>query len=144
MKSGEGDKLKIFTNFESQNNNSRDESLISSDAGSIPKITTEEKNVSLSDERDIVLVLDVSGSMGGTPIEETRKASENFINTILDEDANIGLVTYNGSAARLADFSRNKIELNRIVSNIYSDGGTNIEAGLSKAHIGCTFDPFLY
>ena len=104
------------------------------DAGSIPKTTTEEKNVSLSGERDIVLVLDVSGSMGGTPIEETRKASENFINTILDEDANIGLVTYNGSAARLADFSRNKIELNRIVSNIYSDGGTNIEAGLSEAY----------
>lgn len=104
------------------------------DADSIPKTTTEEKNVSLSGERDIVLVLDVSGSMGGTPIEETRKASENFINTILDEDANIGLVTYNGSAARLADFSRNKIELNRIVSNIYSDGGTNIEAGLSEAY----------
>lgn len=134
VKSGEGDKLKIFTNFESQNNNSRDESLISSDAGSIPKITTEEKNVSLSDERDIVLVLDVSGSMGGTPIEETRKASGNFIDTILDEDANIGIVTYNGSAATLADFSRNKIELNRIVSNIYSDGGTNIEAGLSEAY----------
>ena len=104
------------------------------DADSIPKTTTEEKNVSLSGERDIVLVLDVSGSMGGTPIEETRKASENFINTILDEDANIGLVTYNSSASKVSDFSRNKAELNSMVSNIYSNGGTNIEAGLLEAY----------
>ena len=36
-----------------------------------------------SDERDIVLVLDASGSMAGAPMKETKKASANFIRTVL-------------------------------------------------------------
>lgn len=86
-----------------------------------------------SDERDIVLVLDVSGSMSGTPMEETKKASVNFINTILDEDASIGIVTYDNSASMLSDFSVNKSVLTNAVSNIWDGGGTNIEAGLAEA-----------
>ncbi|MDD7738789.1 MAG: VWA domain-containing protein [Fusicatenibacter sp.] len=86
-----------------------------------------------SDERDIVLVLDVSGSMSGTPMEETKKASVNFIDTILDEDASIGVVTYDESAAMLSDFSVNKTALTTAVSDIYDGGGTNIESGLAQA-----------
>ena len=87
-----------------------------------------------SDERDIVLVLDVSGSMAGTPMEETKKASVNFIDTILEEEASIGIVTYDNSANRVSDFSVNKNSLENIVSGIYDGGGTNIEAGLREAH----------
>lgn len=86
-----------------------------------------------SDERDIVLVLDVSGSMSGTPMEETKKASENFIDTILEEDASIGIVTYDDSAEQLADFSVDKNYLTEIASGISDGGGTNIEAGLAEA-----------
>lgn len=87
-----------------------------------------------SDERDIVLVLDVSGSMSGTPMEETKKASVNFVDTILDEDASIGIVTYDNSASRLSDFSVNQDALISAVSSIWDGGGTNIEAGLAEAH----------
>ncbi len=87
-----------------------------------------------SNERNIVLVLDVSGSMSGTPIEETKKASINFIETILEEDASIGIVTYDNSASRVSDFSVDKSSLENIVSGIYDGGGTNIEAGLREAH----------
>lgn len=87
-----------------------------------------------SDERDIVLVLDVSGSMSGTPMAETKKASINFIDTILDEDASIGIVTYNNSASMLSDFSVNETTLTTAVSSIYDGGGTNIESGLAQAH----------
>lgn len=86
-----------------------------------------------SDERDIVLVLDVSGSMSGTPMAETKKASINFIETILEEDASIGIVTYDNYASRASDFSVNKSSLEDIVSGIYDGGGTNIEAGLREA-----------
>ena len=86
-----------------------------------------------SDERDIVLVLDVSGSMAGKPIEETKKAASNFINTILKEDASIGIVTYDDSASMLSDFSVDGESLKAIASNITDGGSTNIEAGLSKA-----------
>ena len=86
-----------------------------------------------SDERDIVLVLDTSGSMSGTPMEETKKAATNFVNTILEEDASIGIVTYEDSAERLSDFSVDKNHLTGIVAGISSGGGTNIESGLAEA-----------
>lgn len=86
-----------------------------------------------SEERDIVLVLDVSGSMSGTPLDETKKASTKFINTILDEDASIGIVTYDNSANMVSDFSVDENALKSVANNIGGGGGTNIEAGLSKA-----------
>lgn len=103
-----------------------------------PEITEKETVSQLkretSDERDIVLVLDVSGSMSGTPIEETKKASTNFINTILKEDASISLVTYDSSATMLSDFSTNAEALKAIVTDfIDAGGGTNIEDGLQMA-----------
>ena len=86
-----------------------------------------------SDERDIVLVLDTSGSMSGTPIEETKKAATKFVNTILEEDASIGIVTYEDSANQLSDFSIDKGYLTGKVENISDGGGTNIESGLAEA-----------
>lgn len=86
-----------------------------------------------SDERDIVLVLDASGSMSGTPMTETKKAATNFVNTILEEDASIGVVTYEDSAEQLSDFSVDKNHLTGIVADIYDGGGTNIESGLAEA-----------
>lgn len=86
-----------------------------------------------SDERDIVLVLDTSGSMSGTPMEETKKAATNFINTILEEDASIGVVNYEDSARQLSDFSIDKSRLTEVVTDISDGGGTNIESGLAEA-----------
>lgn len=86
-----------------------------------------------SDERDIVLVLDISGSMSGTPMEETKKAATKFIDTVLEEDASIGIVTYEDSSEQLSDFSVDKNHLTEIVADISDGGGTNIESGLAEA-----------
>lgn len=86
-----------------------------------------------SEERDIVLVLDISGSMAGTPLEETKKAASSFIDTVLEEDASIGIVTYAADAEMVSDFSVENSHLQGIVEEISSGGGTNIEAGLAKA-----------
>lgn len=86
-----------------------------------------------SEERDIVLTLDVSGSMSGEPMEETKKASSNFISTILKEDASIGIVAYDDSASMLSDFSVDEQSLTSIANNITDGGGTNIESGLAQA-----------
>lgn len=86
-----------------------------------------------SSNRDIVLVLDVSGSMSGTPMEETKKASTNFISTILKEDASIGIVTYDDSATMRSDFSTDEAALKSITEFIDDGGGTNIESGLQMA-----------
>ncbi len=99
-----------------------------------PQIEIDEPVRTTSDERDIILVLDVSGSMSGTPMAETKKASTNFVDTILDEEASIGIVTYDDRSYMLSDFSVNKSTLTDVVSNIYDGGGTNIESGLAEAH----------
>lgn len=90
--------------------------------------------MSSSDERDIALVLDVSGSMSGTPMDETKNASEKFINTILKEDASIGIVTYDNNSMCIADFCMNEGYLTNAIQNVNSGGGTNMEAGLSQAY----------
>lgn len=66
-------------------------------------------------------------------MEETKKAATNFVNTILEEDASIGIVTYEDSAELLSDFSVDKNHLTGIVAGISDGGGTNIEAGLAEA-----------
>lgn len=87
----------------------------------------------ISGERNIVLTLDVSGSMSGTPMEETKKASSNFINTVLEQDASIGIVTYDNVSDIVSGFSTDRAALQSIVSGLYDGGGTNIEAGLRDA-----------
>lgn len=98
-------------------------------------------NGDMSEERDIVLVLDNSGSMmesavdegAGTPIEETKIAAEQFINTVFSEEVSVGIVTYNGSAHMDSDFSKNSDYLKAVAYTMTANGGTDIEAGLSTA-----------
>ena len=71
--------------------------------------------------------------MSGTPMEETKKASTNFINTVLEQDANIGIVTYDSMSNIASGFSADRAKLQNIVSELYDGGETNIEAGLRDA-----------
>ena len=87
----------------------------------------------LSEKQNIVLVLDTSGSMDGAPIQQTRSASQNFIDTVLDKGASVGVVTYSNSASMRSDFSRDADTLKSAVSQIYASGRTNTEAGLRTA-----------
>ncbi len=86
-----------------------------------------------SNERNIVLTLDTSGSMDGTPIQETVKAANKFVDTVLEEDASIGIVTYESSAHCISEFSGNKSTLEDTLSEVYALGGTNIDEGLQQA-----------
>ncbi len=86
-----------------------------------------------SDSRDIVLVLDTSGSMSGTPLNETKAASEKFVETVLKEDASVGIVTYESDAHQVTSFTKHPKLLQNSINSINSGGNTNIEAGLKKA-----------
>lgn len=83
--------------------------------------------------RDVVLSLDVSGSMSGQPINETKKAAASFINSSLQEGARVGLVAYNYNASVYSDFTRIESVLQQKLDSLYANGGTNIEDGLRKA-----------
>ncbi len=88
-----------------------------------------------SKARDTVLVLDVSGSMYGEPIEEMKKSAIQFCNDLLKDEYNnrVGIVFYDDSIITI-DLTNN---LNMLISRIESidDGGTtDMEAGLSAAN----------
>lgn len=84
--------------------------------------------------RDVVMVLDTSGSMSGEPLDQTRIAANNFIKTVLDESqANIWLVDYNSGATVDCEFSSNATKLHDVVNSLECGGGTDIESGLNAA-----------
>lgn len=83
--------------------------------------------------RNVVLVLDNSGSMGGTPLTETKKAAKEFVRTVLREDAGVAIVTYSDNALLRTDFSMDEGYLLDLIDRIYDQNNTNTEAGLKMA-----------
>lgn len=88
-----------------------------------------------SDERQVVLTLDVSGSMDGTPIEETKKAAVKFVNTVLKEAPNtkISVVTYSGGASTVIEASSKKSALKSAINELGTGSNTNMYAGMEAA-----------
>lgn len=81
-----------------------------------------------SDERQVALVLDVSGSMSGTPISETKKAAVKFVNSVLKESPNtkISIVTYSSSASTVMDATSKKSKLRGAINGLGTGGQTNM------------------
>lgn len=84
-------------------------------------------------DREIVLVLDASGSMSGTPMDETKKASHEFVDTVLGAEANVGIVSYDTVATVSSPITDSKEYLDNAIDGIYPGGSTNIEEGLKMA-----------
>lgn len=84
-------------------------------------------------ERDVVLVLDTSGSMSGTPIDETKTAATKFVDTVLNQGAKVGIVEYSSSASAISQFSSDASSLINEINELNANGGTNIGDGLSIA-----------
>lgn len=86
--------------------------------------------------KEIVLVLDVSGSMAGTKIANLKTAANNFIDKMnAVPNLKIGIVTYSTNATinqSLTD-ATNVTSLKKTISSLKADGGTNTGEGLRKA-----------
>ena len=61
------------------------------ETGMVPVQPSSPNDTDRSAERDIVIVLDASGSMSGNPIEETKEASANFIRTVSEVNSRTAL-----------------------------------------------------
>lgn len=76
--------------------------------------------------RDIYLVLDVSGSMSGTPIEKLKEAAKQFCATMLDDQSaanRIAIVTY-GTKVETFSFSTDYAELANTIEGFTAKGDT--------------------
>lgn len=85
--------------------------------------------------RDVVLVLDVSGSMNGTPIEQTRQSGAKFVDTVLEQSPStrISIVEYSDDPEILIETSTDKAALTDIVTHLNSGGMTATYGGLESA-----------
>ena len=85
--------------------------------------------------RDIVLVLDASGSMRNTPIAKMKEAALKFCESVLNAegDNKIAIVAYSTDASSTLNFTEDLYELRRSINNLTASGGTNIYAGFEKA-----------
>ena len=99
------------------------------------KTITKSTNVRVASQgRDTVLVLDVSGSMSGTPIDEMKKSAINFCNELLTDEYNnrVGLVLYDDSIDTV-DLTNDLDSLINYIESISSGGTTNMQGALVAA-----------
>jgi Ca-activated chloride channel family protein len=87
--------------------------------------------------RRLVILLDRSGSMQGTPLQQAKKAIEACLGA-LDEQDQFGLVTFSSGSEvfrdRLEDANgSNRQAAHKFLDAVTADGGTHMAAGLERA-----------
>jgi len=82
---------------------------------------------------DLILTLDISGSMAGSKLKLLIEAVKLIMNDLSPKDR-LALVVFNGKAERLTKLlclnNRNKKKLSKILNKIKASGGTNIAAAM--------------
>ena len=100
------------------------------------KITIE-VNSMLKDKvpaKDIIFVLDISGSMEGDKLNQVKKDTTNLVTAVLSNPRNrAALITFESSSTRASDFTTNKDEFLNKVNSLDAGGGTNYKAGFEEA-----------
>ena len=84
-------------------------------------------------ERDVVLVLDTSGSMDGDPMNMTKETAAKFVDSVSDTEANIAIVSYSDAAGIDCDFTLDSSLLKDAINDLRANGATNIDDALSTA-----------
>lgn len=93
-------------------------------------------------KKDVILVLDVSGSMQGDKIRKVKEDANDLIDKFIDTDPinRIALVKFEDNGTKLTDFSRNKAELASAINALVEGGQTNYYDALVKAEDILTAD----
>ena len=79
----------------------------------------------------IAIVMDKSGSMAGSPIENAKTAAIEAVNYMEKENEQIAIIAYEESAETVQKLTDSHERLKRAINSITSDGGTNIAGGLN-------------
>ena len=87
---------------------------------------------------DIVLVFDISGSMGsGGKLTAAKAAAISFINAIIgrNEGHRIAIVSYNSNPAVVQDFTDNATVLTTAINGFNAEDSTHLEGGIYRASL---------
>jgi Ca-activated chloride channel family protein len=89
------------------------------------------------DQSNIMIVMDVSGSMAANDLQPTRldaakQAAQDFVNA-LPSNARVGLISFNTAARVDAPLTTDRKVITRAIQNLNYGGGTAIGEGLSAA-----------
>ena len=83
--------------------------------------------VSFSDEKavpiSVVLAIDVSTSMAGTPINKAKEAASAFVNTMADDDP-VAILTFSSRSSLIQDFTTRRDILLAIIDGLVYGGQT--------------------
>ena len=84
-------------------------------------------------KKDVILVLDISGSMSGEKLERVKKDAEELVSFLLsDKDNSAALITFDTYAEILSDFTNNKENLLSQIQALSTKGNTNYNDALLK------------
>ena len=103
-------------------------------AENLPSVNTETWDNTLPG-RDVVLVLDVSGSMDGSRISNLKTAVKLFLDRVggIATNSRVAIVTYDSSARVVTDFSWNMESVKAKVDSLKANGGTEYLKALNCA-----------
>lgn len=84
---------------------------------------------------DFYLLLDVSGSMYGSRINEAKNACINLIQETLDLNIHrLGIITFGSRVQMISNLTQNKDKLIAAVKNVISNGSTNMSDAIKLAY----------
>ena len=83
-----------------------------------------------SNKVSISIVMDKSGSMDGSPIENAKIAAVEAVKHMDTDNQQISIITYSDNATVNQKLSNKKETLERVINDINANGGTHISKGL--------------
>jgi uncharacterized repeat protein (TIGR02543 family) len=84
--------------------------------------------------KDVIFVIDVSGSMSGSKLDRAKQDAIDLTNYLLSDSHNsVALITFDSNSEIISGFTNNKDEMVNYITNLSSGGTTNYNAGLLSA-----------
>ena len=97
----------------------------------VTDFTVEKIGKSTSYERNMLLLVDRSGSMDGERIEGAKLALHNFIQS-MNRNERVGLVAFDDGAELLAPLSTQLADVQQMIDILAGNGGTNITSAFDQ------------